>query len=420
MEATFTRRIIRQILPNRENDFEVSEDQEITIQFSVSQYKLNQLLNFVESTDAENSRRVQEIIMSSISFVGVNKNSALSLYLDHFFPDRSYLLSILVLLTLILLCIALILRMLISTMSKLHCLIIALSACICLDFVFSFYRLYYEEMAHTVTLMERNVDACTKDQSAWNKFANWVTRTDGCLEFNKAALVGIVWKVSPNKILAESMTSWFVVLAGNLGASFQAACNQISFWLLPAFFVFCLILAALYWGISIRAPLGFGIQFGGNHVGRDQNYVRDRDTPGGIEDLPPRNSTTTQSRNSVTVAVQTINIISVTEDEIPEQNAANVSAATSDEIVRGQLASSSCENQLFQGCGSEPGAGDIVVRGFSQTSEMIDQISTETQTNGGASSVATQTDLNYFLDEDTNIEQTQRIVWNIRPLSPDI
>ena len=219
---------------------------------TLSPYEVDQLLMFMDSTDSENSRRIQEILHASVSFVGVNTHGPLSLLLDNLFPDRNYLLSVLTLLTCSLFFSYLILRFVISKMTRRRFGFLAVFFFLVIDWSFTFIRLYYEEMANTVTLMERNVDSCSKDGNVLTKITNLITRSDRCLDFNRAVSVNIIWKVSPGKILAESFGSSLVVLAGNVGASFQAATSQVSWWLLPFFLGFFLVLAALYWGISIR------------------------------------------------------------------------------------------------------------------------------------------------------------------------
>lgn len=426
LESTFTRRIIRQILPDLENLSKASvESQEVTVHFTFSPYELHQLLLFVDSTDSENSRMVQEVISTSVSFVGINTHSYLSLILDNLFPDRNYLISLLLLSTFSSLFAFLILRLLVSRMTRNHLALFAVAFFLLSDWTFTAFRLYHEEMAHAVTLMERNADSCSQDRNFLTKVANFITRSDACLEFNQAALVNILWKVSPGKILTESFGSSLVLLAKNIGASFQAACSQVSLLLLAPFLGFVLLLTALYWGISIRAPLGFAIEFGGRHQRNARNieYVCDRnrrpEVQAGIEDLPmpPAINNANPERQCVTteVEVQTIVTQASQNDAIVAGNIETICAVelNHDRGVGTERELNSATNML--------GAGDrhqVVISTGSCKSGLHVESATQTLEVVFRCS-ATQTDVNLFEGDDETLRQLQTIPWNIRPLSPD-
>ena len=163
MGSPFTKKLIRKILNDLANSSEVSEDQEITVHFSLSHYEVNQMLKFLVTTDAQNSRNTQSVIIDKISFVDVNLNSPLSLHLGFFVPDRNNL-SIIAMLFLMSVCICLTLRLLVSSISR-HSWKPPFLLFFLYEFTQTYLRMYNEETAKRLTHLEREAISCDKEEN---------------------------------------------------------------------------------------------------------------------------------------------------------------------------------------------------------------------------------------------------------------
>ena len=164
---------------------------------------------------------------------------------------------------------------------------------------------------------------------------------------------------------------------------------------------------------GIRAPLGFAIQFGGtHHHPRNPEYIRDRnrgereDQPGGIEDLPIPRIKANNLNRKYSAEVQTL-----ISQAAPNACFDRIVDEDHTEFQRPLPA----RHYLEAGAGDNSGEVLPVIKCQSGVSV---EAATQTYKIDSHSST-TQTDVNYFLDEDENFRQEPAIRWNIQPLSPD-